>query len=254
MGLTRRQKTTTISLLLYWCGIFILTHISAVNVSHMVLPKYLSDKTLHYLAYLLLVFLLWFAINPQKKVKWHQATVWWIIFIVVWYGVADEWLQGYVGRDPDVKDFYADMAGAFSSLVLLTIFSFGSAVLVVTGIFIFILTNLTEISIAQDLPTINALMIFFSYGFFAILWQRYMHHYIRPKSPQIKWLLIALATPLGLLITMQLFGLVFRGGFRYSDITIAATAIVGVVGTFYLTALFRKRISKKLLQKANGIS
>ena len=92
MVLSRRQKLTIISLLFYWPGVFILAHIP---IPQLVYKAQVSDKSLHFLAYLVLVFLLWFAISPNKKVNWRKAAVWWILFVVVLYGVVDELLQGY---------------------------------------------------------------------------------------------------------------------------------------------------------------
>ena len=108
MKFFRRHVLTIAALILYWPGIFILTHIP-VSVPFLILRLQASDKILHFVAYLFLVFLLWFSINPDVKVNWRKASVWWILFVVVWYGVIDEWLQGYVGRSPDAMDFAADL-------------------------------------------------------------------------------------------------------------------------------------------------
>lgn len=115
MVLSRRRKLTIISLLLYWSGVFILTYIP---VPQLVYKAQVSDKSLHFLVYLVLVFLLWFAISPNKKVNWRKAAVWWVLFVVVWYGVVDEWLQSYVGRTCDIMDFFADLAGTLAGLIL----------------------------------------------------------------------------------------------------------------------------------------
>src|SRR4030042_647093 len=101
MALSRRQKLTIISLLVYWPGVFILAHIP---IPQLVYKAQVSDKSLHFLVYLVLVFLLWFTISPDKKVNWRKAAAWWVLFVVVWYGVVDEVLQGYVGRSCDIID------------------------------------------------------------------------------------------------------------------------------------------------------
>jgi hypothetical protein len=203
-----------------------------------------SDKTLHYLAYLVLSFLLWYAINPGKKVNWRKAGVWWVLFVVVWYGVFDEWLQGYVGRNPDIKDFFADLAGAFTGLVLLSVFSFWPASLVLTGATIFVLTNFLQAGLAEQLPVTSAAFYLFAYAFFSVLWTRYIYHSLPIRAPQTGWLAGALAVPAGFMLTVELFCVVAGSGFSLSRIVISAIGIAAVVITIYLAALYRTRLAK----------
>jgi len=192
MVLSRRQKLTIISLLVYWPGVFILAHIP---IPQLVYKAQVSDKSLHFLAYLVLVFLLWFAISPDKKVNWRKATVWWVLFVVVWYGVVDELLQGYVGRNCDVTDFFADLAGTLAGLILFSFFTFWPVLLVVMGTTIFALTNLTRANLAELLPITNAMFHLFAYGFFTMLWLQYIHLFLPMKAPKPKWMIAALALP-----------------------------------------------------------
>ena len=123
-----RRKLTLLSLALYWPTLFVLSHIPIPQV---VLDAQVSDKTLHFIAYFVLVFLFWGTIKPYDKVRWRQATVWWVLLVVVWYGVVDEWLQGFVkGRTVDRSDFFVDLIGAVVSLLLLTVFTFWPALTV----------------------------------------------------------------------------------------------------------------------------
>ena len=118
MALSRRQKLVLAALLMYWPAIFIETHIP--QIPRWVSQVVASDKVMHFVAYFFLSFLLWFAANPNKKVHWRKPSVWLILFVVVWYGVIDEWLQMYVGRNTDVRDFFADLAGAITGLMILS--------------------------------------------------------------------------------------------------------------------------------------
>jgi len=248
MGLSRRQKLIIILLLLYWPTIFILTHMSLARVSwpRWVVQTPMPDKILHYLVYLLLVFLLWFAISPYKKVKWHRATAWWVLFVVVWYGVFDEWLQCYTGRDPDVMDFFADLGGTLTGLILLTIFPFWPASLAVTGAIIFVLTNFIQANVAELSPVINAAFHLFAHGFFTMLWIRYIYHFLSIKASQPKWLIGASAVPVGFLLVVELFSTVAGSGFRLSRVIISAVGIAAVVITIHLIALFRRGLTQRL--------
>ena len=244
MVLSHRQKLTIISLLLYWPSLFILAHIP---IPLFVRRAGVSDKSLHFLAYLILVFLLWFTIRPDRKVNWRKAAVWWVLLVIVWYGVADELLQGYVvGRSCDVMDFFADLAGVLAGLILFTFLTFWPALLVVTGIVIFVSANLTRANLADLLPITNTVFHPFAYGFFTMLWIRHIHHFLSLKAPKPKWLMTALALPIGFLLAVKLFSVISGKNFAVQDAILSAAGIATVVGITYLAALFRRCSTGKL--------
>lgn len=243
MALSRRQKLTIISLLVYWPGIFILAHIP---IPQLVYKAQVSDKSLHFLAYLILTFLFWFAISPTKKVNWRKAAVWWVLFVVVWYGVVDELLQGYVGRSCDVMDFFANLAGTLAALILFSFFTFWPVSLVVIGATIFTLTNLTRANLADLLPITNVIFHLFAYSFFTMLWIRYIYLFLPTKAPKPKWMIVALALPIGFLLVVKLFSVIFGKDFVVQDVIISIVGITAVVATTYLIALFRRCLTQKL--------
>jgi len=245
MTLSRRQKLTIISLLLYWPIIFILAHIP---VPRLVREAGVSDKGLHFLAYLVLVFLLWFVIRPDRKVNWRRATVWWVLLVIVWYGVVDELLQGFVvGRSCDVMDFFANLTGVLAGLILFTFLTFWPALLVVTGIVIFVSANLTRANLADLLPPVaNVPFHLFAYAFFTVLWIRHIHHFLSLKAPKPKWIMAALALPTGFLLAVKLFSVISGKNFAVQDAIFSAVGVATVVGITYLAALFRRRSTGKL--------
>jgi len=237
MVLSLRKKLSIILLLVYWLGIFTLTHIPIPQV---VCKAQVSDKSLHFLAYLILVFLLWFAISPDKKVNWHKAAAWWVLLVVVWYGVADEVLQGFVGRSCDVMDFSADLAGTLTGLILFSFLTFWPVLLAVTGIAIFILTDFIHANTAELVPITNAMFHLFGYGFFTMLWIQNIHLFLPMKAPKPKWVITAMVLPIGLLLTVKLFSVIFGKEFVVKDVIVAATGITVVVAATFLIALYRK--------------
>ena len=182
MAQALKRKVLILLLALYWPVLFILAHIRMPEIVRQVGA---SDKTLHFLAYMILVFLLWGAIAPYQKVHWHKATVWWLLMVVVGYGVVDEWLQGYVGRTPDVRDFLADLAGTMTSLVLLSLMDYWLAATIVSAMALFMLNCLTHSDLISLWPTTNLILHFFGYGLLTALWMRYRLLY-RPKRPR-RW-------------------------------------------------------------------
>jgi len=239
MAIFRRRKLIIISLLIYWPTLFVLAHIP---IPSMVRKAGVSDKSLHFMAYLALVFLLWCAINPDRKVNWRKPAVWWVLLVTVCYGIIDELLQGVVvGRSCDIMDFFADLWGAITGLILLTFFTFWPAFLVVTGIIIFALTNVTRVNLADLLPVTYRVFLLFSYGFFAALWIQNMRLFLPFKAPKLKWLIVTSALPIGFLVAVKLFSVISGRDFRLQDVIVAAVGIAAGVVINYLIELFRCR-------------
>lgn len=239
MAKSRKKKLILISLLIYWPTLFVLAHIP---IPQLVRKAGVSDKILHLIAYLLLVFLMWFVVSPDRKVNWRKAAVWWVLLVVVSYGIMDELLQGVVpGRSCDIRDFIADLAGVLTGLILFAFLTFWPAFLVVTGITIFALTNLTRVNLADLLPVTYVAFHLFAYGFFAVLWIQNMRLFLPLKAPKLKWLIVASALPTAFLVVVKLFSVLTGRFCRLQDVIIAAVGIAAVVITIYLLGLFRCR-------------
>lgn len=98
-------------LAVYWCAIFIGTHLP-------VLPSGVSrvnDKFMHFTAFFFLATLLCYCTNSTRV--WRRAG--WIIAVCMGYALIDESTQAFVrGRSPDVKDFFADTLGTLLAVAL----------------------------------------------------------------------------------------------------------------------------------------
>ena len=95
MRLTLRQKITLVILSAYWVALIIATHIPIPKI---VYQAHVSDKWLHFLAFMNLVFLLWFSFRPEDKVNWRSRLVWLLLLAVCAYGGLDE-AGGFTGVD-----------------------------------------------------------------------------------------------------------------------------------------------------------
>lgn len=238
MVLSLRQKLTIISLLLYWVGIFVLAHIP---IPELVYKARVSDKSIHILAYLILVFLLWFSVSADKKVILRKIAVWWVFLAVVLYGGVDELLQGHTGRSCDVGDFFADIAGAVWGLILFAFFTFWPALLAVTGISIFFLTNLAKANLAELVPAANFLFHIIAYGILALVWMRNMALWFRMKAPQVKWLATALASPIAFLLAVKVSSLLLGKVVLVGDLILAVIGVAAAVVGVFVAELFKKR-------------
>lgn len=237
MALSKRHKYVLTMLAIYWPLIFIATHIP---VPGLVKQSGMSDKTMHVLAYLVLVFLWWFTISPRQKVDWKKARVWLTLALMVWYGATDEWLQHYVGRSANVHDFYADLAGTLTGLVILTVLSFWPAALLISAIFIFVFSNLSKIDMLWQQPSVNICFHFIGYAIFSLIWIQLINRNIK-FGP--KWLLVAFAAPLGLLVTVKAGAAIFDKTIWPMDCVVALTGITAAVIISYLTI---RRNSKRV--------
>jgi len=243
MTLTLRKKLTLFLLLFYWAVIFILAHIP---IPKLVYKAQVSDKTIHFLVYLILVFFFWFATNPGTKVNWRKGAVWWIFLITAVYAVIDEVLQGYVGRSCDAMDFAADIIGAFAGLILFSFFTFWPTFLIVTGVSIFLLANLAKANLAELVPVTNFVFHLFAYALFSGLWIQIMSKRINLKSNKLKWLIVALSVPIGLLLIVKLSSILLGRNVGLPDVAISVAAIASVVVVTFLTVLFRQGFADDL--------
>jgi len=219
-----RQKVILGALLCYWLAAFVFSHIP---IPQIVYRADISDKRLHCIEYLILVFLIWFSIGPDRKVNWYRPAAWLVFFATACYAGMDEWLQGYVGRTPDIMDFTADIIGALLGLILFSFFTFRSALLFVMGVSIFLLTNLARADISALLPVTNTIFHFIAFGFFTLIWLRLLRDLLPAKAVSaVLWPATAIL-PAGLLLAAKLVPLLSGRSFDLKG-TIASLAGIAV--------------------------
>ncbi len=240
MRLRHRQKITIAVLVIYWVVLIIVAHIP---IPQMVYQARVSDKWLHFLAYMNLVFLLWFSVCPDRKVSWRSRAAWLILFVVAAYGGLDELLQPYVGRTCDVSDFVANVAGILAGLVIFVFLAFWQALLAVSAVTIFGLTNLAKANLSELAPVSDAVFHILAYGGFTLAWVQFMKLYLSVKSLSA-WLLLALGVPIALLFVVKAGSLLLGRHFAMTDLLFAVLAVVGVVGTIYFAGLLKYHRSR----------
>ena len=231
MQLLRRHKSVLIALGIYWPVIFWLTHIPVPDVAR---QSGMSDKTMHVLAYFVLTFLIWFAISPYQKVKWNLKKVWVLLAVVIWYGAIDEYLQGRVGRSADVMDFVADLFGMVLALGVLSIFGFWSALLAASAVFVFVVSNMSNLPMLYPQYHLNTVFHFTAYTAFALIWIQHAERYTNVKTGKAMWLWTSLAVPAALLLMIKGSATIFDRAIWWVDI---ATALFGVSSAILISWL-----------------
>jgi VanZ family protein len=243
MALSRRKKLIIVFLVFYWPTLFVLAHIP---IPRLVWQVGVSDKALHFLSYLILVFLFWSAVASSEKVNWRRASAWLVLLVTVSYGAIDELLQNYgVGRTCDIMDFFADLAAVLSGLILLSVLTFWPALLVLTGTTILGLTNLARANLADKLPITNTVFHVSAYGFFTLIWLQNLRLFLRSKPAKPTWTVLALSIPIGFLFAVKLFSAILGKYFIMRDVIISAAAIASVIAVYLLaTSLFCRKQAK----------
>ncbi|HUV62262.1 MAG TPA: VanZ family protein [Sedimentisphaerales bacterium] len=246
MALSRQRKITIVLLALYWPTLFVFAHIPIPKV---VREAEVSDKGLHFLAYLILVYLLWFSVRGEEKVNWRGIGPWCILAALAVYGVLDEWSQSFVaGRSCDIRDFFADMTGTLTGLILFSIFTFWPAGLSVVAIVIFGLTNVTSANLGDLMPVTSGMFHLFAYATLTILWVQHIRHSrfgARLPKTGINRLAALSAAPMVLLLFVKLFSAIFDRAFGVRDMLISAGGIGAVIAAICLTPLLGRKGKSK---------
>lgn len=237
MTVTHRRKLAIILLAAYWPALFIITHIA---IPEKVRAAGVSDKVLHFLAYLILAFLFWIALNGDRKVCWRKAASWAALLTMIVYGVIDELVQGYVGRSCDRMDLAADSAGVFAGLILLTFLTARTVAVIICGAIIFGMTNIARVKPADYVPVVNAIFHLFSYAGFTVLWIRCLQFFDSLGARKLRWLAAAVALPMALLFLVKGYSLSVGKEFPVQDIVLSVGGIAAVVGVVSATVLFRR--------------
>jgi VanZ family protein len=240
-----RKKIALLSIFVYWPVLFVLTHMPRPEILRELLKK---DKQLHFMAYFILIFLCWGAIFPYKKVNWRKISAWLILAGVAGYGMIDEWSQHYMGRTMDMGDFLANLSGAVTSMVVLSIIPFIPATLVLSAMTIFILTNCLRADIMEIIPITNMAFHLISYSAFTALWL-YTMYQRSLKTEAVyttcHWLLWGIAVPIWLLAGVKMASYVLNRVFHMEDVITSLVAITLTLGIWLSIALwkFHVRIS-----------
>lgn len=173
MALKRRHRIILLAVGIYWPLIFWLTHIPIPDIAR---QSGMSDKTMHWTAYLVLSFLTWLAWEPYEKVRWNRAAVWVILGVLAGYGALDEWLQGrpFIGRSADWMDWAANLAGIGLGLGILTFLSFWPALLAVSAVFLYVIQNHSHLLTLWPPYHLDIVFHFTAYAAFTLIWLHFL--------------------------------------------------------------------------------
>jgi hypothetical protein len=240
---TQRQKTTIAVLIIYWIALVVLAH---MTIPQVVYQAKVSDKWLHFLAYLNLVFLVWFSIYPDSKVRWRNKAGWLVFFAVVVYGGLDELTQPYFGRTKDLMDFLANAKGVATGLVILSFLTFWPALLAVWAISIFGVATLVSADLSKIAPILDTVYHILAYAGFTLIWTQLINLYLSPRTI-IRRLFLTISLPLGLMFFVKASSMLLGRYFTTTEMLLSGgTVVVAAIATCLFT---RKRYQEPFLAK-----
>lgn len=100
----------------YWIALFVATHLP---LGEEAFPSQVSDKSLHWIAYTGLAFLLCCWREAIKRVTFRCLVQ--IVVLLAFYASLEELLQIPIGRHADVRDGIADMGGSGCGILLFAV-------------------------------------------------------------------------------------------------------------------------------------
>jgi len=227
MKMTFRKKLGLL-LGLYWIALFILAH---VPIPGIVREAGVSDKSLHFIAYFILTFLLWFAVSGNRKINCKRPIAWVLIAILLGYAALDELSQLLVNRNCDPLDLTADAVGILVAMTIFTLLSFKPAMLIVTTVTIFLLSNITRTNVSDLAPIANAFFHLLAYAFLTLAWIYNLRFLGESAASTLRRLFCAVAGPGGILIGVKITSLMLGKEIEPVNIALAGVGIL-------LTALF----------------
>lgn len=187
----RKKQIVLISLVVYWLILFTLTHIPLSR--DMLNELQASDKKLHFMAYMILTIILRLALIREPRISFRSKKVWMILFITIIYSVVDEVIQGWVGRSCDIHDIYANIAGIFSALVLMSIFQIYLSLLIATSLIIVIMTSAAQLQ--GKLSHLRPLVYFILSSVFMYFWLKVLQPWKKTKVNTVTKYFIAALVP-----------------------------------------------------------
>lgn len=232
---TREQKFFTFILIFYWLGIFVATHIPVPGWTG---KMGISDKTMHFAAYMTLALLLWFSTSFEKKADWKKLRPWLLSAIVLIYGLVDELLQHFIRRSADPEDFAANTLGLATAMVLVTVLPACHAAMILITVCPFFLPALVKSQLLKPDSILEATVYLAGFAGVTFAWIKYLSSIFYVNSRRAKFLPVFFAPPAATVAAVKLYA-------GLTDKPLDATALLSAFVSITLTLFIWRLATKK---------
>jgi hypothetical protein len=155
----------------------------------------------------------------------------------------DELLQARVGRSADVHDFISDCFGVALALGVLSVFEFWLALLTVSAVFIFMLSDVSRLMTLPQYAVYATAFHFTAYTAFTLIWIQWLQRFSKFTVGKAGWLMASLAVPAGLLLTVKAAAPIWDRPFNGFDFAIAVLGICAAIGVSWAVFKLSRRMS-----------
>ncbi len=232
MILSKERKLLPIVLIFYWVAIFFATHIPVPDWTR---KMGVSDKIMHFAAYLVLMLLLWLSVNFEKKADWKKIQTWLLMGIAAFYAVLDEVTQYFIeGRSADLHDVIANLLGVGTAMIAVTILTGRHTAMIPFAICPIFLPGLVRSKLIPQGTIIEASIYAAVFAIITIAWIRYISSVYKFDIKQTRYTPIFLGGPAVILAVVKIYT-VFTG--KPMEKTIIISTFTFVVLTLIIRRL-----------------
>jgi|GEM_PF-2199276 len=224
MNISKEKKFFTAILIFYWIGIFFATHIP---IPYWTRRMGVSDKIMHFAAYLVLALLLWLSTSFEKKANWKKIRPWLLMGIVAVYCISDELSQYFMrGRSVDPYDLIANILGATAAMTLVTIIPSQHAAMALFVICPVFLPALVRSTLIAQGSMVEIAAYSTSFVIITIAWIQYFSSVYKLNPKQLKYIPIFFAGPVGTAAILKIYAMLTNKPMGKAAILSAFAAII----------------------------
>ncbi|MBU1259564.1 MAG: VanZ family protein [Planctomycetes bacterium] len=228
MNLSKERKFFTIVLIFYWVGIFFATHIPVPGWTR---KMGVSDKTMHFAAYLVLMLLLWLSVSFEKKADWKKIRPWLLMGIVAVYGLFDEVSQYFIeGRSADLYDLLGNFLGAAIAMILVTIMAGRHTAMIPFVICPMFLPGLVRSKLIAQSSIIETAVYAAAFAIITIAWAQYLSSVHKLNLKQLKHIPAFFAGLAGTIAIVKIYAV-------FTNKPMGKTAILSAFAAIILTLI-----------------
>ncbi len=227
MKLSKEKKFFTAVLLFYWLGLIIATHIP---VPMWVRYMGVSDKAMHFTAYMVLTLLLWLAFCFDIKANWCKFQPWLVLIFIFLHGIADELTQHFIaGRSTDPVDLFADMLGAAAAMTIATFISGYNATMVLTAIAPVFLPAIVKAKLVKQDSITEAFLYAIVFAIITGAWVQYLSIILKLDYRKFKYLPFYAGGPMLALAFVKIYAVLTNKPFGYEPILWSFVSILFIL-------------------------